>query len=251
MRDVVGVFKSRSDAQAAAKKLGDLGIQNAKIRVLTPEVTSKELAAVPTMEAEQPGVVKALGAVVGGAVGFGAAEALSFFLVPGIGPIAVLGLAGGTLLGALGGGTAGAAFENTIFAGLPEDELFVYEDALRQGRTIVIVSPKDEIESEAVRGELEYAGAESIDRAREMWWLGVRDVEKEKYESNGGNFEEDERYFRAGFEAALHSKNRHKSYDEWRAETHEAHATTQEREAFRRGYHRGSAYQEALRMRQA
>lgn len=30
--------------------------------------------------------------------------------------------------------------------------------------------------------------AESIDRAREMWWLGVRDIEREHYNAHGGNF---------------------------------------------------------------
>lgn len=33
--------------------------------------------------------------------------------------------------------------------------------------------------------------AESIDKTRESWWLGLRDVEKEKSESEGRNFEED------------------------------------------------------------
>ena len=39
--------------------------------------------------------------------------------------------------------------------------------------------------------------AESIDRAREMWWLGLSEVEREKDEATGGNFSEDERYYRA------------------------------------------------------
>ena|SRR6516165_1988379 len=55
-------------------------------------------------------------------------------------------------------------------------------------------------DAHAVRGALVLAGAETINRAREKWWLGIRDVEKEKYTADGSNFDHDERDFRAGFE---------------------------------------------------
>lgn len=55
-----------------------------------------------------------------------------------------------------------------MFVGIPEDQLFVYENALRKGRTIVIVAPEDGIQAEAARGALEYDGAETIDLVREM-----------------------------------------------------------------------------------
>ena len=54
----------------------------------------------------------------------------------------------------------------------------------------MVVMAKDD-EADAVRGALEHAGAESIDRAREMWWIGIRDAEKEKYKADGSNFEDD------------------------------------------------------------
>ena len=92
MKAVVGVFKSRSDAKRSAAELVPLEIPKARINILTPEVTEKEIA--------------------------------------------------------------------------------------------------------AVRGALELASAETVDRAREMWWLGLRDVEKERYTEDGTNFEHDERAFR-------------------------------------------------------
>lgn len=65
-------------------------------------------------------------------------------------------------------------------------------------------------------------------------------------------FDEDERYFRAGFEAALHAKNRNKSYEEFRPQLlTDLYSVTQEREAFRRGYNRGRAYNEVVRQRQS
>jgi hypothetical protein len=252
MKPVVGVFKSRSAAQIAAAKLLPLGIPRDNINILTPDITHTELAQLPTQAAEQPGMGKAMGATVGGAIGLAAAGTLpallGSLLVPGVAPILAIGLAGG-VLGAVAGGVAGGAMENATTDGLPEDELFVYEDALRQGHSAVVALAANDQQVEAVRGALEDAGAESIDRAREMWWLGLRDAEKETYQANGGNFDEDERYFRCGFEAAQHSANRGKSYEECRARLGDRYPGAHEREPFQRGYKRGRAYFEVLRER--
>ena len=165
MKTVVGVFKSRSDAERGAAELAPLEISKHKINVLTPEVTDKEIAAVPTVAGEQPGMGAAMGAVVGGAIGVaggaGLAPAVASFLVPGVGPVLGIGVLAGTLLGAFGaagGATVAAALENEMFQGLPEGELFVYEDALRKGRSVVVVMTEDD-EVDAVRGALKLGGA--------------------------------------------------------------------------------------------
>jgi len=250
MKLVVGVFKSRSAAERAAAKLVPLGVAKDKVNILTPDVTPTELEQLPTQAAEQPGMGKAIGATVGGAIGLAATGSLPALLgslfVPGVGPVLAIGLAGG-ILGAVAGGAAGGALESATTEGLPEDELYVYEDALRQGHSVVVAIGEDDQQAEAVRGALEDAGAESIDRAREMWWLGLRDMEKETYQAQGGDFDEDERYFRCGFEAAQHSSNRGKSYEHCRARLGHLYPGTHESEPFRRGYKRGLAYFEALR----
>jgi hypothetical protein len=253
MKAIVGVFKSRSDAERGAAELVPLEIPKDRINILTPEATDKEIAAVPTVTGEQPGMGKAMGAVVGGAMGVaggaGLVPAIASLLVPGVGPVLGIGILAGTLLGAIGavGGAAiGATLESEIFKGLPEEELFVYEDALRKGRTVVVVMGEDD-EANAVRGALELAGAESVDRAREMWWLGLRDVEKERYATDGANFEHDERDFRAGFEAALQLRNRNRSYEECYQQLDKRDARVYESEAFKRGYERGRQYLEAFR----
>jgi hypothetical protein len=249
MRPVVGVFKSRSDAERAAAKLIPIGLSKDRVNILTPDVTPMELAQLPTQAAEPPGMGKAIGATVGGALGLAASASLSAALgslfVPGVGPVLAISLAGG-ILGAVAGGAAGGAVESSTTEGLPEDELYVYEDALRQGHSVV-VAIGDDPQAEAVRGALEDAGAESIDRAREMWWVGLRDAEKETYQAQGGNFDEDERYFRCGFEAAQHSSNRGKSYEQCRARLGDLYPDTHESEPFLRGYKRGRAYFEALK----
>jgi hypothetical protein len=250
MESVAGVFTSRSEAERGFAQLLPLGIPKDRINILTPHASEKELDAVPTVAAEQPGMGKTLGAAVGGAVGLagGMGAAGAVLLVPGIGPVLAIGLAGAALVGSIGAATGGA-IEKSISDGLPADELFVYEDALRQGRTVIIVMAENDTQAEAARGALENAGAESIDRAREMWWLGLRDVEKETYESKGGDFEGDERYFRCGFEAALHSENREKSYESCQSHLGNRYPELHEREPFRRGYDRGSAYLETVKQR--
>jgi hypothetical protein len=252
MKAVVGVFKSRSDAELSAAQLVPLKIPKTRINILTPEVTEKEIAAVPAETGEQPGTGNAMGAVVGGAMGVasgvGLVPLIASLSVPGVGAVLGMGILAGTLLGAIGaagGGAVGGALESATSEGLPEDELFIYEDALRKGRTVVVVMAEDD-DADAVRGALELAGAESVDRAREMWWLGLRDVERERYTAGGANFERDERAFRGGFEAALQLRNRNRSYEDCYQELGERDARVYESEAFRRGYERGLQYLEAF-----
>ncbi len=246
---VVGVFKSRESAQQAAGALGAVGISKKYLTVLTPESSERDpnLESVPQTQGEQPGMVKAMGAVAGGAVGMGLGEALASLLVPGVGVVLAIGVAGGALLGAIGGGSVGGALENSAFSGLPEEELYVYQDALRRGHTVVVAMAEDQTQAQAARETLERAGAESIDRAREMWWLGLRDVEKESYESAGGNFQADEPAFRRGFLAGVRSCHSPQSPDPADLELAASHPASQDQgaqhhEAFRRGYERGRAY---------
>jgi hypothetical protein len=248
MNAVVGVFKTRSDAERGVAELGPLDIPKDRITVLTPDATEKELASVPTVAGEEPGMGKAMGAALGGAIGVaggvGLVPMLASFLIPGVGQVLAIGVAGGVLLGAIGavgGGAAGGAIESNVFEGLPEDEMFIYEDALRKRRSVVIVMA-DNNEADAVRGALEDAGAESIDQARDKWWLGLRDIEKEKYETTGAKFEDDERYFRCGFEAALHLKNRDRTYEQCHKVLGDLHPRMHESEPFKRGFERGREY---------
>jgi len=245
MTPIVGVFRTRADAEKSLAALKSAEIAKTKIHLLTPETSKQELASVPTLDVEQPGIGKALGAVVGGAMGLAGglevAEALTA-LLPGVGVIVVFGLTGSALLtalGAFGGGAIGGALENSIFNGLPEEELFVYKDALRKGRSVLLVSPSTSQEADFVHKQLVASGAESIDQAREDWWLGLRDVEKEKYEINGGDFDQDEPDFRAGFEASHRPENLDKTYEQANPQLAHQYPEIYDGAAFRLGYQRG------------
>ena len=121
--------------------------------------------------------------------------------IPGVGPVLAAGLVGAALLGAGGAATgmaAGGALEDSMAEGLPHDELFVYEDALRRGRSVVLVVADDEVSEGVARDLFKEAGAESVDAAREAWWVGLRDAEEAEYTVDGGDFGVDEPVFRRG-----------------------------------------------------
>ena len=253
MEPVVGVFKTRAEACRAADYLKSAGIPDEHLIVLIPGASEQQLNAVPTTETEPPGVGAALGGVVGGALGaaggmsLGAAAAT--FFVPGVGPVIALGLLGAALLGAggaVGGATLGGALDESLVEGLPKDELFVYEDALRQGRSVVIVFTSEGRQAEAARKIIEQAGAEDIDSAREKWWIGLRDVEKEHYTGAGRDFAQDEPNYRCGFEAALHPQSRGKSFSEAVDSLRTRYPNIYSEESFRRGYERGRTHCKSL-----
>lgn len=234
MQTVAGVFSSTQNAQRAAAALRQVGIAN--VNVLLPGSSASSLDAVPKSETEQPGMGAALGGVVGGAVGMvsglgiGAAASL---LVPGVGPVLAIGLGAAALFGAggaAGGAAAGAALEEESTIGLPADELFVYKDALRRGKSVLFVQARDDDEAQRATMALNAAGAETIDAAREQHWIGLRDAEREHYEAMGGAFDQNERDYRRGFEAAMADSGNPRPADREVSNY-----------AYRRGYDRGLA----------
>ena len=253
METVVGVFTTRADAGQAMEQLRSIGVANDHINLLVPGASEEEIEAVPTTETEQPGMGGVMGGVVGGALGaasgmsLGAAAAMIF--VPGVGPVMAIGALGAALLGAggaIGGAVAGQSLEEGMDEGLPKDEMFVYEDALRQGRTVVIVLAESDEQAEAADKVMERFGAESIDSARENWWLGLRDAEREKYSPQERDFRTDEPAYRCGFEAALHLDTRGKPYTDVVEYLKECYPNVYSEESFRRGFERGQAYYKGL-----
>jgi hypothetical protein len=195
------------------------------------------------MYAEQPGMGMALGATVGGAVGLASGVtlgALASVLVPGVDAILAIGYAA-SALGLLRGGALGGRLDNSLSDGLPQEELYIYDAALRQSRSVVIAFAENHAQVEAAHHALNGAGAESIDRAREMWWIGLRDIEKEHHEAGGDRFQQSEKEFRTGFEAAQHPANRERSYEVSRDRLSEQHSIAGDSDAFRQGFGRGAS----------
>ncbi len=259
MKAISGVFTTRTAAERAMNEARYAGISADKITLLTPgtvDQVEKEMQSVPTDTAEQPGIGKAMGALAGGGVGIAAGGSLLMALVPGLGPITALGLLGAAILGAAGatvGATAGNKLETATSRGLPEDEIFVYEDALRNGRSVVIALAEDEASESILREVLKMEGAESVDAARKQWWIGLRSAEESHYLKSGRSFARDEEFYRLGFEAALHARTRCMEFDQVSGEMNAAleevqrqHPDAEVEEPFTRGYQRGREYYQRL-----
>ncbi len=259
MEAVTGVFETRSAAERALNDIhNSVGIPTDKITLLTPgtiDHVEQEMKTVPTDTTEQPGMGTAMGALMGGGVGLTGGSVL-MALVPGLGPVTALGLLGAGILGAAGatvGASVGGKAEQATYKGLPEDEIFVYEDALRRGRSVVIALAENDDHASAVRNLLKRDGVETVDAAREQWWTGLRRAEESRYSDSGRSFTDDEKFYRLGFEAALHAKTRCMEFDQVSASMEAALEDVQRRypdaevEApFTRGYQRGREHYQQL-----
>lgn len=249
MEAVTGIFTSFDQARRSAEELGARGFAKSQINLLAPGSSVAELENIRSTEGEQPGMGKAVGGVVGAAVGTAAGAplgmALASAVIPGVGPAIAIGLAASALLGiggAVGGAAAGGSLENALTEGLPKDEVFVYEDALRQGRTVMVALADNSDQAEIARQILQRSGAESIDAAREQWWVGMRDAEQEHYAREGKDFAQDEKEYRMGFEAALHAHTRRSSYEQVEGYLKSLYPDSYRTDAFRHGYERGQSY---------
>jgi hypothetical protein len=248
---VTGVFPDQATAQRAADALRLKGVTPDHVTLLAPGDTRTASSGVTVDASEQPGIGKAIGAVVGAAGGFSGGSMLIAAMIPGIGMVTAAGLLGAAILSAAGaaiGAVAGGKLDDSLSQGLPEDEIYVYEDALRKGRSIVIAMANG-ISADSIREVLTAQGAESIDAARHQWWIGLRGAEHEHYSTTGRDFEKDERFYRCGFEDALHAKSRCKEFDQISAEMdsrvediEKQNPGTDAAEAYTRGYQRGREY---------
>jgi hypothetical protein len=255
MQAVTGVFLSQDEAEKAVQALHSTGLAADRITLVTPgKAVQSEMAAVPVDATEQPGMGKAIGALIGGAAGL--SGGLVVAAIPGVGLVTALGLLGAAVLTAAGasvGALAGDRLENSMTQGLPEDEIFVYEDALRRGRSVVIALAEDAESASSLRKEMQGVGAEAVDAAREQWWIGLRNAEEEHYLNSGRIFGEDEKFFRMGFEAALHARNRCREFDQISAEMasnveelQREYPGVEVEEPFTRGYQRGREYYQRI-----
>jgi hypothetical protein len=247
MEAVTGVFRSREDACNSARELRHVGLDGERVNLVLPD-TPDEIRGVRTSDTEQPGVGRAFGAVLGGTLGMVSGFELGIgmtALIPGVGPVLAVGAAAAAALGiggAVGGAAVGTAVDVQTTEGLPADEIFFYEDALRHGRSVVIVMAKNHEDAEWIRHFLARQGAETVDAARKAWWIGLRDAEKEHYQIAGKNFEQVEGEYRSGFEAALMRDVRGRTFVAAMDTLRVRYPAVWQSHAFRSGFDRGQAY---------
>jgi len=181
MQSVAGIFRSRTAAEEAVNALVNHGVPQASIIFLTAESpaaeirSEQELDTIPTTDAEADGMGTAVGVLMGGGVGatagWAAGEAIASLLIPGVGPIIAVGVGAAALLG-LGGAIAGAEIggtaEHDMDTGVPKDDVAVYHELLKQGRSLVIASVRDEKLAGTAKQVMRERRGEDIEHARKQ-----------------------------------------------------------------------------------
>ncbi len=194
MESLVGIFSSAGAAATTVEELLNSGMTEQSIIFLSGEspagvsdrysnlsggpnklaVTDDEVDRLPTTDAENDGMGKAMGALMGGAVGasagLAAGAALASLVVPGVGTIFAIGLGAARRSGVLGGAAAGAkageATEHAMDVGVPRDDVPLYHELLRRGRSLVIANVEDEDQAKTANSVFKKQGSEDVDAAR-------------------------------------------------------------------------------------
>jgi outer membrane lipoprotein SlyB len=186
-----------------------------------------------------PEMGKALAGVIGGAAGLGVGAAIAGLLIPGVGPVLAITL--GAVAAGIGGAAAGGALEEVWTNGVPKDEVFFYEDALRQGRTLLVALSDDDEQLKRGRKVITESGAETLDAAREKWWIGLKDADEIDYANPTGLRAE---VFRRGFETALEPEIRGRSTEEMKKRLQKRYPDDIDDASFQQGLERGRQYYE-------
>src|SRR5690349_7131253 len=134
---IVGMFRNRSDAEAAIRDLRTLGFNEERIGVAMQNPDEQATLAERTGSDVAEGA--ATGAVSGGILG-GVIGLLGSLLVPGVGPIVVGGLLASALTGAGIGAAAGGLMGALVGMGVPELDARHFQTGLGSGRVLVTVN---------------------------------------------------------------------------------------------------------------
>jgi hypothetical protein len=238
--EVVEIFDSPDAALRAIAALRLAGVAQKNVQVLMPgTMDAREFIERSQIDegASNPAAWSAIGSGIGSFVGAAAVSAL----VPGIGPVLGVGaIAAAFLAGAVGGDAAGRAIEKSPVKDDTRDDFFLFEDALRREKAMLVVRIEDETDPKAVVGILRAAGGRSIDSAREEWWNARRDEEAKYYQARfQSDFAQAERSYRRGYEVGYDRRFHDRSYDQVEADLASYRAGFDEAD-FRRGFERGA-----------
>lgn len=146
MRNVVGMFETRAEAESAIHRLttSGIGADAISIAMRDSEATANLVEATGTNNLSGEGA--AAGAVSGAAVGtlVGLAIAGSTFVLPGVGTFLIGGPPVAALTGAGVGAASGGLLGALIGAGIPEHEARTYASNIEQGHIFVSARVADD-----------------------------------------------------------------------------------------------------------
>lgn len=136
----VGVFETRAAAERAVADLRAAGYRDDQIGLVAKDERGKTVRTDGAGEANNAGE----GAVIGAAAGAGAMAlgslAVSFGVIPVIGPILAVGPIAAALISGAAGAAAGGVAGALIGWGIPEEDARYYEEEVKAGRYLVTVT---------------------------------------------------------------------------------------------------------------
>ncbi|MFH0821379.1 MAG: general stress protein, partial [Pseudomonadota bacterium] len=146
---VAGVYHTHTEAEAAVRELHKAGFDMKRLSIVGKDYHSEEHVVGYYNTGDRMKAWGKLGAFWGGLWGllFGAA----FFVVPGVGPIAVAGPLVGWIVAALEGavvvGGLSAVGAGLVGIGIPKDSIIKYETQIKSDKFILVChGPMEEME---------------------------------------------------------------------------------------------------------
>lgn len=147
----VGVFKKREDLEGVIRALKDANFDMERVSLLARNVDdvegAREITEKDGNEAKEgAGIGATTGTVLGGVGGF--LVGVGLLAIPGVGPILAAGAEISALASTLAGAGIGAAAGGIIGAliglGIPEEKAKIYEERVKAGDYLLIVSGSDQ-----------------------------------------------------------------------------------------------------------
>ncbi len=145
----VGVFNSRNEAERAVSDLKDAGYRDDQIGIVAKNAQGKSVRTDGGGSNAEEGA--AVGVAAGATVAALGSLAVTFGVIPVIGPVLAVGPLAAALISGAAGAAAGGVAGALIGWGIPEDEARYYEGEVTKGKYVVTVD------------------ADGPDRAREIY----------------------------------------------------------------------------------
>lgn len=200
-KNVVGLFDTMNDAEAAVRDLRDAGFNSSDISLVANnsdnrynlDNSSYDSTSTETEAGEGAGVGATGGAVLGGLAGL--LVGLGALVIPGIGPV----IAAGTLATALGsaalgaglGAAAGGLVGALVGAGIPEEDAHVYSEGIRRGGALVSVQVATDDDADRAANIMDSHNVVDIDERggsyRQGGWSRF-DENAEPYSTTSGSY---------------------------------------------------------------
>lgn len=154
---LTGMFNDRETTESAYKSLRDRGYSDDDINVVMSDDTRKKYYAdnpdseLGSKAAEGTGIGGAIGGTLGAVIG-GIAAIGTNLVLPGVG-LVVWGPIAAALAGAGAGGLAGGLVGALIGWGIPEDRALLYESGIKNGGTVLGVTPRSNEDADYFENE--------------------------------------------------------------------------------------------------